>query len=633
MKKSFFPVLIAAVALLFSSCIKNVESDGVKAVRTGQAALLTAQAAAETTRATSEAALKAAEAALLTAQASVQTAMAAQTTANIAVTAEQTRHDAAVNKIKEEIAAAASTVRKAELVNDLAEENATSANRLLELAVEKAAQESAIALAKITAETSLATAQLALDKAKLDNARALLEAQKENEELLAKLKASNLGALAADYATAYANYTTTQADINENKILLIGLQAQLVIAKKDIVDSTDVKTQRAAVATAITDLAKAKTAVATATQNDDAAKGIVAALKLAVDGTPLNTLLAANQVKLDAEKLIWAGLKSELLQKEAQISDADFVMAYNASVSALANAVIAKNAAAQDTLAPAADVIVKTAAVNAAKADTVLKSTAFYTTLSYEHLQAGASFPTPKFVAYVNAKTAELTEQVGGAWITAADANDYLAAVDFYDASLLALTTSRTALNTAKTALTTATTALATAKTALTPTITALTAATAAKKVQQDKMDLLTGERTVINGKLTASTGRIAGYETFKIQLDTWIAGDPLTISKADALAAAELDQSNGVDGTKELLDAAKADEASATTLLAFEQGFLKAVIALYTTDLPIAQNDVVWLETRIADLTSEIANQTAILAQQKGVVDMWLEKIRLALA
>jgi hypothetical protein len=649
MKKSFFPVILAALVLLSTSCIKNVESDGVKAVRTGQAAYLTAQATAATTLATSQAALNASIAAVNTAKAAVATAKAATENANAAGViltnagiAEQNRNAAAINALNEAIRVAKDANTKDSLVNALAKAKAQSAYDVAVLAQQLADKQSEVALAKVQADQDLAKAMSDFEAAKLTNASDLALAKIENDKLLVSLKEAGLTTLTTAYSASFTTYLATQDKINTANEELIGLKGDLAIAKTDIADSTTVKAQEAVIVTNQNNLTKAKAAVVDATANDVAAIALVAAKQAAFDGTPLNTLLIANQVKIDAEVQVIAGLVSDSLQKQAQINDADFVMEYAAANTAKLNAQDAKDAAALDTIAPFNAVAVANVAVAAAKLDTIAKSTAFYTTLSYEHMNNGVRFVTVpvggKFVAPVNAKTAELEELtlVGTGWIgLPGDITDYMNATTVYNDALKALTNTRDTLTKRKLTLGTASTAFTTAKAALTPAITKLTAATAAFKVLDDKLTLLTSEQTVINGKCAASRTRLTAYVTFKGQLNGWITLDTNTITKAEALAAAKLAQDN-VDpaelGTKQLLKAAVDNVDAKNVVLAASVAELDVVIASYKADLPLDQNGVVFLTAQIADKNAEITYLTSILAQQKAAVDAWLAKIAIAL-
>ena len=92
--------------------------------------------------------------------------------------------------------------------------------------------------------------------------------------------------------------------------------------------------------------------------------------------------------------------------------------------------------------------------------------------------------------------------------------------------------------------------------------------------------------------------------------------------------------------GTKQLLATAKLvvtnpDPAvmDATKALAAAKTALANAITSYTQNLPFDQQNVAYLSIQIDDLNLQIAAQTSILAQRKSVLDMWLEKIRLALA
>ena len=664
MKKSFFTLILAAVVILATSCIKNTESEGVKAVRMGQASLLTAQAGAATTTATAQAALATAQAAYQQAQAAVQTAMAASENAraarevvNNAAIAEQNRHDAAMNALNEQLATAQNALDKAAATNALAEENARSANALALMAKQKADLDLQIATQKLTAEASLLAAQQNLDQAKLDNIVATATAQKQNDVLMAQLKVQNLSDLASSYNNSYSAYLSVQSTINDLKNMVIEDQQTLAGMNKDIADSTMVQVARKAVATKTTDLATANSAVVTAKANDDAALAIIDALKLGKAGTPLATLKAANQVKLDAENVVYANITSEKLSKQAEINDADFQLAIakaNADLATantdLATATANQATAITDTVAKAAVVATKAADVATAVTDTTAKSLAFYTTATYQHLNAGVPFSPARFVSPSNAKAAELQEQAGGIWNSLADKTDYDNAVLVYNAALLTLTNSRTALTTAKTALATANTDLATSKAAYTTATTAVTTATTAKtvavaalKVQTDKMTVLTDALTAINARLTASNARILGYTNF----DTWLAGalliDPKTIDFDAKITAAMLVEDNTDPanlGTKQLLATAKLvvtnpDPAvmDATKALAAAKTALANAITSYTQNLPFDQQNVAYLSIQIDDLNLQIAAQTSILAQRKSVLDMWLEKIRLALA
>ena len=649
MKKSFFPVILAALVLLSTSCIKNVESDGVKAVRTGQAALLNAQATAATTLATSTAALNAATAALTTAQANVATAQAATETAKAAgitltnaATAETNRHAAAVNALNEALLTAQNATDKAKAVDALAQETANSAIILANLAQQKADLDAALAKSQITSQQDLAAAQLLLDQAKLTNAQALAASQQANIELLAKLKASGLSTLGTDYSLAFAAYIATQVSINDANVTLIGLKASLATAKTSIADSTTVKAARSAVKDATTSLAAKNSAVVDATTNDNAALALIASAKAAKSGTPLGVILTANQAKLDAEKIVYANLYANELVQKAQINDADAVAARAAAATAENNALTAKTAAALDTVAKKTDVTNATAAVTAAKADTVVKYTAYKVTASWEHLNAGASFAPPRFVTVFNAPAAELEEAVGGVWNSVADRNEEANAIAAaatskaaYDASKATLVTAQATLATANTAFTTSKTAFATAKTAYDTAVTAHKVLTDALKVLQDADD-------VLNAKLAASNTRILNYTNFIALLNTWIISDPSTTDLDLAIAKAVYAEDNtqllpagvtaSAGGTLQLLATAKGDVTTAKAILVTKQGLLADAITSYTSNLPLSQNSVVYLTAQIADQTTKIANLTSILAQQNAVVNMWLGKIADAL-
>ena len=427
MKKSFFPLILAAVVILATSCIKNTESEGVKAVRMGQASLLTAQAGAATTIATAQAALATAQAAYQqalaaneTAQAAYENAQAASVTAQTAAITEQNRHAAALNALNEDLAAAQNAADKAAATNALAEENANSAYTLANLALLKANLDSQLATQKLTAEAALLAAQQNLDQAKLANLRAIAAAQLQNDLLMAQLKESNLTSLANSYNSSYSAYLNVQSTINDLKFMVIEDQQTLAGMNKDIADSTMVQVARKAVATKTTELANANADVTTAQANDDAALAIIASLKQAKAGTPLATIKAANQVKLDAENVVNAGIISERLAKQAEINDADFQLAIVKAVSdtvaatnTLGAANTAKGVAAADTLTKTNAVIAAQLVVTADIADTTTKSTAYYTTHSWSHYNMGVLVNT---VSYSIAAATEFLDQTAGVW-------------------------------------------------------------------------------------------------------------------------------------------------------------------------------------------------------------------------
>ncbi len=643
MKKVYFPLAIAIIAMLVTTgCIKNQESAGVKAIRTAQAGLLTAQATAATTAANAQATLLAAQAAVQSAQAALLTAEIAVTNAEAeaavlqnAATTESNRHAAAVNALNEQLQAATTAEQIAALNNKLAEENATSANTLLALANQKASLEAAAAQQKIDAQLALAQAQLNLAKQQMLNAQQMAKAQQQNTEFMAQLKVSNLTSLAADYNTAFSNYSNTQMEINTKTVALITMQSAVATAQKDIADSTDVQNQRTVVAAAVAAVSGANDALATATTNDNAAKGIVAQLKLAVAGTPLNTILADNQKKIDAETVLSANLTSTKLKDLATLNDADFQMAWNTANNAVSSALSAK--AIVDTKLAAAILKLNpdTLAIKAAQAAKTVDSLALYVTKS-------ESFTNTYTSKTYSVTVAALPDSIiavyvtGGVWDNLSYKTAYNTAKANFDTQYKTYTDAATALTKAQSDLSKDVAAVAAAQAKVDAAKAALVTAKAAFKVQNDLMTKYQAAVDKDIAALTASSTRLSNYNAFATQLSGWIAVDPTTQAQKTALAKAELVQDNIAPtalGTKQVLAAAKSSLAAANVNLKTQQSQLASVITSYTTNLPLAQNNVAWMNTQIQNYTDAIANLNSILAQQKAIVDMWIAKIKLALS
>lgn len=270
MKKLLYPVLISMVALLATSCIKDLESDGVKSMRTSQAALLTAMATAQTTNATADAALKAAQAALTSAQADNAKAESAayvqQMTITNAAATEKNRHDAALNALNESLQAAKDAQTKATLTAQMAEEAAQSAFNLNKIANDQTMLDASIETNKIYNDMALLNAKTALDKAQKDNDINLQKQAQQYATNLASLKTQVQSDLVAGYNTAYYSWSNQSVRINDINKSIIQLGMDLNDAKTT--DSSDVNLakrnldgQKVIIDTLNAQLAKAKTIV------------------------------------------------------------------------------------------------------------------------------------------------------------------------------------------------------------------------------------------------------------------------------------------------------------------------------------------------------------------------------------
>jgi hypothetical protein len=416
---------------------------------------------------------------------------------------------------------------------------------------------------------------------------------------------------------------------------VINLQAALAAAQKDIADSTDVQTARAGVAAAETSVTNATAALATATTNDSVALDMVAQYQAAVDGAPLNTLLAANKAKIAAEGVVMATLKSEELQQNAKINDPDFTMEMTSAAAAARAALNAQTAAALDTVAPRHDLDSLKALVAHAKVVVAADSVALYVTLNKELKDENGADVRPT----TTDSLPDLQKSIGssgGIWLSQTAKDEYDSAVVWQGQALDSLTTDRTALTTIYTNISTATTALNNALVAYGTVAAKYTAAYDAYKVYSDSAASMQDVWNVIDLKLTASTNRYTAYTNFSVQLNGWIAADPTITDLQTALNKAmgvEDSTDRNAPGTKQVLAKAKTDLATAKTTLANMQDQLALEIASYTTGLPLAQNHVAWMNTQITNLQGDITNLTAILAQQKAIVAKWMDQITNALA
>jgi len=691
MKKSFFPVLIAAVALLFSSCIKNVESDGVKAVRMGQAALLTAQAAATTTEANANAALTTAMAAYQATLGAVNTAEAAaiavqaaneklmndarvaREVANTAEKTEQIRHQTAVNKINEDVATAQGALDKQVAVNSLARENAENLVNLAQLANAKAMAEyqaafnvanNAYNLAnqKILNEQNLIAAQTALDAAKLAAAQAAAAAKIADEMFIANLKEQKLTDLAGEYNAAVANYNVTQGAINDLKNNVIA-NTQLIAALNasftpdsglfatyppapfvpTVASATTIKILRTAVATATADVATKTTAVATAVANKATADALVVSTKAVLDGSPLEVIKAQWTAKYNAEVLVNSGLQTQWLLNQIVMTDPDSVVVWNDAIAATATALADTLTQAGLKATAVLDVAAAQLALTTAQGDTLVPYTAYYITLAWEHLNAGVSFAPAQWVTLANAPTYELLEQTAGIWNTIADRDEWTAAVAAQGTAttgpLGAITAARALVATKAADLATANTDLATATADLATAITTYEAKKAISDPYVARFAALTAIAAKLTAQIAGSNARLASIENLILWLTAYDSVPPVNPPAGYTEATYAANQAKWAAAVADAALKATAKTTADANLTAAKAALTAANTALadglvsYKLQQPFDQQYIAFLTAQLADLNAEIDAQVIILAQKKSVVTMWLDKIKLALA
>ncbi|MFB0974025.1 MAG: hypothetical protein QMB59_05610, partial [Bacteroidales bacterium] len=233
-------VCLIGFAGLFTSCINQVEPEGLKTLREGKAAYyqalanlqtansdkIEADAAYEKAMAVADAAYQTAQAALLNAQAGLIDAQAKYVEAQTAAQVEATRHAAEMNKISEEVAKARAQAAEAEAAYWKAYyEDATSLLAAqLKVAMEQAQYQldsvkaAETALAQQNEEDSLAHAL------EVANAKAALEqAEVANEAALDQTKAA-LATAKQNLAQAEEDLRVALANIEAQKGLLTSVQ-------------------------------------------------------------------------------------------------------------------------------------------------------------------------------------------------------------------------------------------------------------------------------------------------------------------------------------------------------------------------------------------------------------------------
>ena len=246
-------VCLIGFAGLFTSCINQVEPEGLKTLREGKAAYyqalanlqtansdkIEADAAYEKAMAVADAAYQTAQAALLNAQAGLITAQAEYVKAQTAAQVEATRHAAEMNQISEEVAKARAQAAEAEAAYWKAYyEDATSLLAAqLKVAMEQAQYQldsvkaAETALAQQNEEDSLAHAL------EVANAKAALEqAEVANEAALDQTKAA-LATAKQNLAQAEEDLRVALANIEAQKGLLTSVQQGQLDHLMDVYES------------------------------------------------------------------------------------------------------------------------------------------------------------------------------------------------------------------------------------------------------------------------------------------------------------------------------------------------------------------------------------------------------------
>lgn len=228
MKNHLLLLSLSLFVLFATSCIDNDESEGVKQIRLGQAALLQAQAQTEITLANSQAAIDAAKAALKQAEADYEKA-------RIKAIEEQTRHEAAMNAIEEELAAATSEAAKAAIQQ-----------RIDEAAARHEVEMAALEADKIGAEMNLLETQRAYDQAQKDYEEAMAQAEIDHQRAMAQIaadaKSQEMTDLINGYEAAYSRWSNQNLAINNIKHHIADLERSL--NNQQIADSSAIKSAK-----------------------------------------------------------------------------------------------------------------------------------------------------------------------------------------------------------------------------------------------------------------------------------------------------------------------------------------------------------------------------------------------------
>ncbi|WP_291854725.1 hypothetical protein [Marinilabilia sp.] len=219
---------VLAGLLFTTGCVKNEETDGVKALRQAQAGLLNAQATAATTAAEAQAALANAEAAYKQAQASVQEAQAEKE----AALAEQQR--------------ISNALQQATNANEIAKMEAELATFLLTEDLNQAAKQAEIdlAMAEAAIQMEIAQEKLNLQLADLQH-QAKLAAVQDADGLNDELN-SQLNTAIGDLNGVLTQLKTKRGLLYNAQISLINLQYNLGDTKAQLAqDSLDLDDMKA----------------------------------------------------------------------------------------------------------------------------------------------------------------------------------------------------------------------------------------------------------------------------------------------------------------------------------------------------------------------------------------------------
>lgn len=223
-------VCLIGIAGLFTSCINQVEPEGLQTLRQGKAAYYQALAALQTANAdkakaeaayttamaAADAAYREAEASLVSAQAEYWKAQAALVAAQTKAQDEATRHAAEINKLNEQVAAAEAAYQIAFLKDQEAYET-----KELEVALQELENE--LANLKAQAEEDAIANAAAVEKAKADKEAAAVN----SAAALAKAKQS-LADAQKNQAIAEENLRIVLADIEAQKAVLTTNQQNLL---------------------------------------------------------------------------------------------------------------------------------------------------------------------------------------------------------------------------------------------------------------------------------------------------------------------------------------------------------------------------------------------------------------------
>ncbi|MEL7585681.1 MAG: hypothetical protein AAGU19_03130 [Prolixibacteraceae bacterium] len=212
-------LLLLTTGILMTGCIENEESESVKQIRLGQAALLQAQADAALALANSQVAMDAAKAAMLAAETDFLKAEAALIT-------EETRHQAAMNALEEDLRTAATAAAKEALEKEMQLMELYFENEMIDLEKDK-----------VRAQTQLLEKQYAYQITKNEYDEAMAKAAADHElamkQIAAAAKDSETEALVTGYEAAYEKWSNQYNFVTSMEDEILDLQHNLTLAKND----------------------------------------------------------------------------------------------------------------------------------------------------------------------------------------------------------------------------------------------------------------------------------------------------------------------------------------------------------------------------------------------------------------